>query len=184
MAIAVGTPTAVRASLGDVVLAVRERESECSPDERAWVECRQLTEGEEAVLEGIKADWQIGRSVNLWRVREELVFMSLTGAGNLTDHMGKELFRFTAEGLYGGKERFIETWRKLPTDIAEAITRIAIRVNPRQDTGNLIRVDPMLILAQRYPEIAKEVVEAATEAAEKKFLPGSTVSWQIESSSD
>ena len=157
-----GTPLTVRKNLADVLDSVRRLEGECKENERAWVACRQLTEGEEGAVERIKGSFQprfdgdtqiMPRPIGWGAVRREIVSHALCGAGNLVDEKGKPLFRFTSAGV----QRFDETWDSLHPDVAEAIVRVALFVNPNLDVGNVIHEDPLIWLRKTHPEIYAEM---------------------------
>ena len=147
----------------------RIKEGDCPEAEQAWVECKQLTFGEEAEVEGLRGAWQIMQPINFLALRRKMVFYSLAAAGNILNEAGKELFKWTSDGLYGGEKAFMKLFDTLDRDLAHGIIKLALFVNPAQDRQGMVTDDALLILNDMYPEIHAEVEKEVEERAEKKL---------------
>jgi len=180
MAIHMGTPVSSRRNLADVFDAVYRLEGECKDNDRAWVECRQLTEGEQGRVEAVKGAFQtrfdgdvqtMTRPIDWWAVRLAIVRSSLIGAGNIFGKDDKELFRFVKSGsgvgFRGGDAAFRETWEGLHPDVAEAIVRVALFVNPNLDVGDIIHEDPLVWLRENHAEVYEDMTKFQEESALK-----------------
>lgn len=176
MAINIGTPVTNRRNLADVLDSVYKLEGECKDGDRAWVECRQLTEGQQGRVEAIKGAFQtrfegdvqiMTRPVNWWKVRQEIVRNSLVGAGNIFKKDGKEAFRRTKEGFYGGDAAFDKQWEDLHPEVSEAIVRVALFVNPNLDVGDIVHEDPLVWLRLNHSEVYEDMLEFQKESTLK-----------------
>jgi len=176
MAIHIGTPISSRRNLADVLDAVYQLEGECKDNDKAWVECRQLTEGEQGRVESVKGSFQtrfegearvLTRPIDWWEVRLTIVRSSLVGAGNIFGKDGKEAFRFDKNGFFGGSAAFRKAWEALHPDVAEAIVRVALFVNPSLDIGAIIHEDPLVWLRENHAEVYENMLKFQEESALK-----------------
>lgn len=141
--------------LADVSKAVRKREGSCPSEERAWISVRQATEQDSMMLEDSVPDTQleyvdavgddgrvrrkmIERRDDRFRNRVAMqVYMTITGAGNITGGDGKPLFRFRDAGDYhkfdGNFEEFLGAYGQLPSIVTEAMRDIVFDHNPQWD---------------------------------------------------
>ena len=187
MALRLGTPETIRKNLADVSDAVYRLEGDCPDGERAWVMCRQLTEGEEGRVEMLKGApetrWKedgeaiLVRPIDWQRVRREMIKFALINAGNILGDDDHDLFPRRVKGSWhGGDQAFYTAWDSLHPKVADAIWKVALIVNPGYDVNNIVHQDPFGWLRENYPDVHEEMFRALEETKAKNASRESTVS--------
>lgn len=132
---------------------VGEMEGEdCLRDDQAWVQVRQATEGDQLRIsqnyEGVELYHQADGTTRELRTRNILTdrmfraFLVLTGAANILDPNGNEVFTFKDgpnypkfDGSYG---KFKEQWQLIPPEAADAIELAVLSINRQWDNIGLV----------------------------------------------
>ena len=99
---------------------------------------------------------------------------------------GKDQRQGSASGAskgcwHGGDQAFYEAWDSLHPDVADAIMKVALSVNPSYDVNNIVHKDPFEWLRERYPDVYAEMNQALEEAKEKNVSRESEESSETES---